>query len=268
MAVAPESQTALAGPAYQQTNQCREHYKGIIDCSVRIPPQQGFLCLLLGGNLASELQDFPNTSPQFRLQGHAGRSSWGPWVDITWLLMGQLGPLPSVLPAHWVLLWPEWLPMCARGLFSVNSMDWAPVSPRSSSLMAWMGSQGFSVPILGSIIICTVAYLGVCDTITKGILPDPKYGHITGSWVIDCLELEGSCRAGVLSDIVPARVVIQYGWKAADIMYTGTRDHWRKIAKEERANTFFKCAWSNVLRGMGGAFVFGTVRWDQNRWLM
>lgn len=31
--------------------------------------------------------------------------------------MGQLGPLPSVLPAHWVLLWPEWLLMCARGSF-------------------------------------------------------------------------------------------------------------------------------------------------------
>lgn len=74
--------------------------------------------------------------------------------------------------------------MCARGLSSVNSMHWAPVSLRSSSLMAWMGSQGFSVPIPGSIIICTVAYLGVCDTTTKGILPDPKYVHITGTGVI------------------------------------------------------------------------------------
>lgn len=41
----------------------------------------------------------------------------------------------------------------------------------------------------------------------------------------------------------------------ADIMYTGTLDCWRKIAKDEGANAFFKGAWSNVLRGMGGAFV-------------
>lgn len=41
----------------------------------------------------------------------------------------------------------------------------------------------------------------------------------------------------------------------ADIMYTGTVDCWRKIAKDEGAKAFFKGAWSNVLRGMGGAFV-------------
>lgn len=41
----------------------------------------------------------------------------------------------------------------------------------------------------------------------------------------------------------------------ADIMYTGTVDCWRKIAKDEGSKAFFKGAWSNVLRGMGGAFV-------------
>lgn len=38
-------------------------------------------------------------------------------------------------------------------------------------------------------------------------------------------------------------------------MYTGTMDCWRKIAKNEGSNAFFKGALSNVLRGMGGAFV-------------
>ena len=42
---------------------------------------------------------------------------------------------------------------------------------------------------------------------------------------------------------------------AADIMYTGTLDCWRKIARDEGAKAFFKGSWSNVLRGMGGAFV-------------
>lgn len=41
----------------------------------------------------------------------------------------------------------------------------------------------------------------------------------------------------------------------ADIMYTGTLDCWRKIFKDEGGKAFFKGAWSNVLRGMGGAFV-------------
>lgn len=42
---------------------------------------------------------------------------------------------------------------------------------------------------------------------------------------------------------------------SADIMYSGTLDCWRKIARDEGSKAFFKGAWSNVLRGMGGAFV-------------
>ena len=42
---------------------------------------------------------------------------------------------------------------------------------------------------------------------------------------------------------------------AADIMYTGTLDCWKKIARDEGGKAFFKGALSNVLRGMGGAFV-------------
>lgn len=41
----------------------------------------------------------------------------------------------------------------------------------------------------------------------------------------------------------------------ADIMYKGTIDCWRKILKDEGGHAFFKGAWSNVIRGMGGAFV-------------
>lgn len=41
----------------------------------------------------------------------------------------------------------------------------------------------------------------------------------------------------------------------ADIMYTGTIDCWKKIARDEGGKAFFKGALSNVLRGMGGAFV-------------
>lgn len=42
---------------------------------------------------------------------------------------------------------------------------------------------------------------------------------------------------------------------SVDIMYSGTIDCWKKIARDEGSKAFFKGAWSNVLRGMGGAFV-------------
>lgn len=43
--------------------------------------------------------------------------------------------------------------------------------------------------------------------------------------------------------------------------YKGTLDAWRKIAKEEGTNAFFKGALSNVLRGAGGALVL--VMYDE-----
>uniref|UniRef100_A0A2K5JN75 ADP/ATP translocase n=1 Tax=Colobus angolensis palliatus TaxID=336983 RepID=A0A2K5JN75_COLAP len=50
-------------------------------------------------------------------------------------------------------------------------------------------------------------------------------------------------------------MMMQSGRKGTDIMYTGTLDCWRKITHDEGGKAFFKGAWSNVLRGMGGAFV-------------
>ena len=37
--------------------------------------------------------------------------------------------------------------------------------------------------------------------------------------------------------------------------YTGTVDAWSKIMRDEGSKAFFKGAWSNVLRGAGGALV-------------
>jgi len=38
-------------------------------------------------------------------------------------------------------------------------------------------------------------------------------------------------------------------------MYNGTMDAWSKIYRNEGFKAFFKGAWSNVLRGAGGALV-------------
>ncbi len=64
--------------------------------------------------------------------------------------------------------------------------------------------------------------------------------------------------AGIMSypfDTVRRRMMMQSGRKGADIMYTGTIDCWKKIAAQEGGKAFFKGAFSNVLRGTGGAFV-------------
>lgn len=49
--------------------------------------------------------------------------------------------------------------------------------------------------------------------------------------------------------------MMQSGRAKADIMYKNTIDCWMKIGKTEGAGAFFKGAFSNVLRGTGGALV-------------
>uniref|UniRef100_A0A7M4FV87 ADP/ATP translocase n=1 Tax=Crocodylus porosus TaxID=8502 RepID=A0A7M4FV87_CROPO len=113
--------------------------------------------------------------------------------------------------------------------------------------------QGFNVSVQG-IIIYRAAYFGIYDT-AKGMLPDPRNTHIVISWMI---AQTVTAVAGVVSypfDTVRRRMMMQSGRKGADIMYKGTVDCWRKIARDEGGKAFFKGAWSNVLRGMGGAFV-------------
>lgn len=50
-------------------------------------------------------------------------------------------------------------------------------------------------------------------------------------------------------------MMMQSGRAKADIMYKNTLDAWVKIAKQEGIGAFFKGAFSNVLRGTGGALV-------------
>lgn len=113
--------------------------------------------------------------------------------------------------------------------------------------------RGFGVSVQG-IIIYRAAYFGFFDT-AKGMLPDPKKTHIVVSWAIAQVVTTIS---GVISypfDTVRRRMMMQSGRKGGDIMYKGTLDCWAKIAKQEGPGAFFKGAFSNVLRGTGGAFV-------------
>ncbi|ELW48307.1 ADP/ATP translocase 2 [Tupaia chinensis] len=113
--------------------------------------------------------------------------------------------------------------------------------------------QGFNVSMQG-IIIYRAAYFGIYDT-AKGMLPDLKNIHIFISWM---MAQSVTTVAGLTSypfDTVRHCMMMQSGHKGTNIMYTGTLDCWRKIAGDEGGNAFFKGAWSNVLRGMGGAFV-------------
>ena len=64
--------------------------------------------------------------------------------------------------------------------------------------------------------------------------------------------------AGIVSypfDTVRRRMMMQSGRAKSDIIYKNTAHCWVTIFRQEGGRAFFKGAFSNVLRGTGGALV-------------
>ncbi|EPQ03470.1 ADP/ATP translocase 2 [Myotis brandtii] len=217
-----------------------KQYKGIIDCVVRIPKEQGVLSfwhkykqIFLGG--VEKAQFWRYFAGNLASGGAAGATSLCfvyPLDFARTRLAADVGKAGAEREF-------KGLGDCLVKIY------------KSDGLRGLY--QGFNVSVQG-IIIYRAAYFGVYDT-AKGMLPDPKNTHIFISWMI---AQSVTAVAGLTSypfDTVRRRMMMQSGRKGSDIMYTGTLDCWRKIARDEGGKAFFKGAWSNVLRGMGGAFV-------------
>merc|ERR1712096_69928 len=103
--------------------------------------------------------------------------------------------------------------------------------------------QGFFVSIQG-IIVYRASYFGTYDTV-MGVLPDSKNMSFFLKWGV----------ASYPFDTVRRRMMMQSGRAKEDLQYKGTADCWKKIYQQEGGRAFFKGAFSNVLRGTGGALV-------------
>lgn len=236
-------------------------YKGIIDAFVRIPKEQGFSSFWRG-NLANVIRYFPTQALNFAfkdtykkvfLAGVDKKTQFGRYF---------LGNLASGGAAG------------ATGLCFVYPLDFArtrlaaDTGKGTSRQFTGLGNciatifkqdgarglyQGFFVSIQG-IIVYRAAYFGTYDTV-KGMLPDPKNTPVVVSWMIAQTVTTG---AGIVSypfDTVRRRMMMQSGRSKEERLYKGTIDCWKKIYQNEGRSAFFKGAFSNVLRGTGGALV-------------
>merc|ERR1712098_246488 len=238
-------------------------YKGIVDCFVRVSKEQGVISLWRG-NLANVIRYFPTQALNFAFKDTYKQIFLG-GVDKKNFWRYFAGNLASGGAAG------------ATSLCFVYPLDFArtrlgaDVGKTGKREFTGLGDclvkifkadgitglyRGFAVSVQG-IIIYRAAFFGLYDT-AKGMTGKT---NIFVSWMIaQCVTTV----SGIISypfDTVRRRLMMQSGRKGGELMYTGTLDCWKKIAKNEGAGAFFKGAFSNVLRGTGGALVL--VMYDE-----
>jgi len=265
-AVAPIERVKLLLQVQAVSKQLSEaqKYKGIVDCFVRIPKEQGFGAFWRG-NLANVIRYFPTQALNFAFKDKYQSIFLGGVDKKTQFWRFFAGNLASGGAAG------------ATSLCFVYPLDFArtrlaaDVGKGDAREFTGLGNclttifkkdgikglyGGFGVSVQG-IIIYRAAFFGLYDT-AKGMTGKT---NIFISWgIAQCVTTV----SGIVSypfDTVRRRLMMQAGRKGGDILYSGTLDCWRKIAAQEGTGAFFKGAFSNVLRGTGGALVL--VMYDE-----
>lgn len=237
-----------------------QRYKGIVDCFVRIPKEQGFLAFWRG-NLANVIRYFPTQALNFAFKDKYKQIFLGGVNKHEQFMRYFLGNLASGGAAGATSLCFVYPLDFARTRLAADvgkagaEREFSGLGNCLSKIFKSDGLvglyRGFGVSVQG-IIIYRAAYFGFFDT-AKGMLPDPKNTPFLVSWAI---AQTVTTVAGIISypfDTVRRRMMMQSG--RADKLYKNTIDCWKKIYQSEGGNAFFKGAFSNVLRGTGGALV-------------
>jgi len=242
-------------------NLAGNEYKGIVDCFVRIPKEQG-VTAFWRGNTANVIRYFPtqalnfafkDTYKQIFLGGVDKKTQFGRYF------LGNLASGGAAGATSLCFVYPLDFARTRLGadVGSGKAREFTGLGNCLTTIAKRDGIKGlykgFGVSITG-IIVYRASYFGTYDT-ALGMLADPKNTSILVKWMIAQTVTTG---AGVVSypfDTVRRRMMMQSGRSAEDVVYKSTIDCWRKIAAEEGLNAFFKGAFSNVLRGTGGALV-------------
>lgn len=239
-----------------------KEYKGIIDCFVRIPKEQGFGAFWRG-NLANVIRYFPTQALNFAFKDVYKQIFLGGVDQKTqfWrYFFGNLGSGGAAGATSLCFVYPLDYARTRLGADVgkgnadrqyTGLVDCIKKTVKSDGIIGLY--RGFNVSVQG-IIIYRAAYFGCYDT-ARGSLPDPKNSPFIVNFAI--AQVVTIC-SGILSypfDTVRRRMMMQSGRAKEDIMYKNTVDCWIKISKQEGAKAFFKGALSNVFRGTGGALV-------------
>ncbi|RZF32594.1 hypothetical protein LSTR_LSTR011041 [Laodelphax striatellus] len=238
-----------------------QRYKGMVDCFIRIPKEQG-VTAYWRGNMANVIRYFPTQALNFAFKDKYKQVFLGGVDKNTqfWrYFAGNLASGGAAGATSLCFVYP--LDFARTRLASTQGKkdvreftglgDCLKKIFKSDGLVGLY--RGFGVSVQG-IIIYRASYFGCFDT-AKGMLPNPKEAGFLISWGIAQVV---TTAAGIVSypfDTVRRRMMMQSGRSKADVIYKSTAHCWSVIYKSEGGGAFFKGAFSNVLRGTGGALV-------------
>ncbi|XP_037353062.1 LOW QUALITY PROTEIN: ADP/ATP translocase 4 [Talpa occidentalis] len=272
-AVAPIERVKLLLQVQGSSRQIRaeRRYKGMADCLLRIPREQGFFSFWRG-NLANVIRYFPTQALNFAfkdkykqlfMSGVNKEKQFWRWFLANLASGGAAGAtsLCVVYPLDFartrlgadVGKGPEERQFKGLG-------DCIIKIAKSDGVVGLY--RGFGVSVQG-IIVYRASYFGAYDTV-KGLLPKPKETPFLVSFFI--AQVVTTC-SGFLSypfDTVRRRMMMQSG--ETERQYKGTWDCFLKIYQQEGVGAFFRGAFSNILRGTGGALVL--VLYDKIKYLL
>ncbi|XP_074132698.1 ADP/ATP translocase 4 [Sminthopsis crassicaudata] len=235
-------------------------YKGIVDCFLRIPREQGFFSYWRG-NLANVIRYFPTQALNFAFKDkykqifmsgvNKDKQFW------RWFL-ANLASGGAAGATSLCVVYPLDFARTRLGADIGKGPEERQFKGLGDCIIKIAKSdgitglyQGFGVSVQG-IIVYRASYFGSYDTI-KGLLPNPKETPFLLSFLI--AQVVTTC-SGILSypfDTVRRRMMMQSG--EIERQYQGTIDCFMKIYQDEGPKAFFRGAFSNVLRGTGGALV-------------
>eukprot|EP00244_Chara_vulgaris_P011166 TRINITY_DN541_c0_g1_i2.p1 TRINITY_DN541_c0_g1~~TRINITY_DN541_c0_g1_i2.p1 ORF type:complete len:372 (-),score=65.30 TRINITY_DN541_c0_g1_i2:121-1236(-) len=234
-------------------------YTGIINCFSRVAKEQGAMSLWRG-NLANIIRYFPTQALNFAFKDTYKQMfcPYDPKTDFWKFFAGNLASGGAAGATSLLFVYP---------LDFARTRLAADVGRGSERQFTGLGNcistiyksdgfkglyQGFGVSVQG-IIVYRAAFFGGFDTAKGVFLKDPKNAPVWQKWAIAQSVTAGAGMVSYPFDTVRRRLMMQSG--SGEQMYSGTIDCWKKIAKNEGPKAFFKGAWSNVIRGAGGALV-------------
>lgn len=259
-AVAPIERVKLLLQTQDASSQIKgdKKYKGIVDCLIRVPKEEG-IGAFWRGNLANVIRYFPTQALNFAFKDTYKKifCPYDPKKEFWKFFFGNLASGGAAGATSLLFVYPLDFARTrlAADVGKGSERQFTGLTDCLGKIYKSDGAlglyRGFGISVLG-IIVYRACYFGGYDTAKRMFFRDPNTSVLL-KFVVAQIITGISGLVSYPLDTVRRRLMMQSG--RADVMYTGTLDCFAKIYSKEGPKAFFKGALSNIIRGAGGSLV-------------